>query len=46
MAIYPIACKEMATRRKNLYLWMLITGVGDRRLLCTITSLEGEFYGE
>ena len=44
--INPIACKEMVTRRKKLYLWWLITEVGDGWLLSTITSFKREFYGE
>ena len=46
MVIYQIACKEMANRRKNLYLWMPIVGDGDGRLRSTIASFEQEFYGE
>ena len=34
--------KKMATRRKKLYLWRLITEVGYGWLLSTITSFEWE----
>ena len=43
MAIYPIACKEMATRRKNLYLWMITFHFKLHQLLSSITSFKGEF---
>ena len=46
MAIYPIACKEMATRGKKLYLWILSFGIGDGRLISIMTSFEQEFYSE
>ena len=46
MAIYPIACKEMATRRKKPYIWRLTAGVGDGQLILIMTSFEQKFYGE
>ena len=46
MAIYPIAYKEMATRRKKLHLWMLSFGIGDGQLISIMTSFKREFYGE
>ena len=46
MAIYPIACKEMAIRRKKLYHWILSFGIGNGQLISIMTSFEREFYGE
>ena len=40
MAIYPIACKEMATRRKKLYYWILSFGIGDGWQILIITLFE------
>ena len=46
MAIYPIGCEEMATRRKKLSFRMVYNSIGNWRMISMMTSFEGEFNGE
>ena len=46
MTIYPTTHKEMATRRRNLYLWTLFVQVDDGWLLLSSALSKQEFYGE
>ena len=45
MAIFLLACKEMATRTKELLIWMVPLHFEFRRLVSPVVLFQQEFNG-